>query len=59
MTRQLAITQRQAKTLVKVANEGKVIVEVTTPIGTIRLIPAELAPQAPAKKLDPEPKGYL
>lgn len=58
MTRTLAITNRQAKTLIKAATEGNAIVEVETEIGIVRLIPAALA-KANEKKLDPEPKGYL
>ncbi|MGV8856751.1 MAG: hypothetical protein ACOH2L_19205 [Devosia sp.] len=42
MSRPLAITNRQAKTLIKAATEGNAIVEVETEIGIVRLIPAAL-----------------
>ena len=57
MTRQLAITKRQAKTLLKAANEEGGIIEVKTEIGVVRLIPAVLAQLD--KPVDEEPKGYL
>lgn len=57
MTRQLAITKRQAKTLLKAANEEGGIIEVKTEIGVVRLIPAVLAQME--KPVDEEPKGYL
>lgn len=57
MTRQLAITKRQAKTLLKAANEEGGIIEVKTDIGVVRLIPAVLAQMD--KPVDEEPKGYL
>ena len=43
MSRPLAITYRQAKTLIKAATEGNAIVEIETEIGIVRLIPASLA----------------
>jgi len=58
MTRPLAISNRQAKTLIKAATEGNAIVEVETAIGIIRLIPASLAGR-PQKELDDEPKGHF
>lgn len=42
MTRPLAITSRQARTLIKAATEGNAIIEVETEIGIVRLIPAVL-----------------
>lgn len=57
MTRHLAITKRQAKTLLKAANEEGGIVEVETAIGIVRLIPARLAETD--KPVDEAPKGYL
>lgn len=57
MSRPLAITKRQAKTLLKAANEEGGIVEVKTDIGVIRLIPAVLARNEP--KVDPEPEGTM
>jgi len=57
VTRQLAITKRQAKTLLKAANEEGGIIEVKTEIGVVRLIPAVLAQME--KPVDEEPKGYL
>lgn len=59
MTRHLSITKRQAKTLLQAANEEGGIVEVDTEIGTVRLIPAALAPKPVAEPVDKEPKGYL
>ena len=62
MTRRLAITRRQAKTLFAAATEAGGVVEVVTEIGTVRLIPAELAPKpaAPGKKaVDEEFEGYF
>lgn len=57
MTRPLAITKRQAKTLLKAANEEGGIVEVETEIGIVRLIPAVLTKKT--EEIDKEPKGYL
>ena len=57
MTRPLAITKRQAKTLMRVAAEIGGIIEVKTEIGLIRLIPANLAKEEP--KIDPEPEGTM
>jgi hypothetical protein len=57
MTRTLSITKRQAKTLLKAAEEEGGIVEVETSIGVVRLIPHSLA--ARTEKLDEEPKGYF
>ncbi|MGV8855945.1 MAG: hypothetical protein ACOH2L_15015 [Devosia sp.] len=53
MSRPLAITNRQAKTLIKAATEGNAIVEVETEIGIVRLIPASLVAKSD-KKLDDE-----
>jgi hypothetical protein len=57
MTRALSITKRQAKTLLKAAEEEHAIVEVETKIGIVRLIPASLARKD--EMLDEEPKGYF
>ncbi|WEK04534.1 MAG: hypothetical protein P0Y65_20555 [Candidatus Devosia phytovorans] len=57
MTRVLAITRRQADTLFAAADKAGGIVEVETPIGTIRIIPAALAGKP--KPIDKEPEGYL
>lgn len=57
MTRTLAITRRQADTLFKAADKAGGIVEVETPIGIIRIIPAALAKKGEA--VDKEPEGYL
>jgi hypothetical protein len=57
MSRALAITRRQADTLFKAADKAGGIVEVETPIGTIRIIPAALATKP--KPVDTEPEGYL
>lgn len=57
MTRTLSITKRQAKTLLKAAEEEGGIVEVDTPMGTVRLIPHSIASRT--EKLDEEPKGYF
>lgn len=57
MTRALSITKRQAKTLLRAAEEEGGIVEVDTPLGTIRLIPHSVANRN--EKLDEEPKGYF
>jgi hypothetical protein len=59
--RPLAITKRQAKTLLKAANEEGGIVEVKTDIGVVRLIPAVLARQQVANdpQVDPEPEGTM
>lgn len=57
MTRALAISKRQAKTLLKAAEEERGIVEVETKIGIVRLIPASLAKKD--ETLDEEPKGYF
>lgn len=59
MTRTLAITKRQAKTLLKAANEEGGIVEVETEIGIVRLIPAVLATKADDKGVDKKVDGYL
>jgi hypothetical protein len=42
MTRELAITKRQAVALMRAAKEERSIVEVQTAIGIIRIIPGEL-----------------
>ena len=57
MTRALSITKRQAKTLLKAAEEEGGIVEVETAIGIVRLIPHSFATRT--DKLDEEPKGYF
>ena len=57
MTRILAITKRQAKTLLQAATEAGAIVEIETPIGVVRLIPGTLADKP--KPVDSEPKGYF
>jgi hypothetical protein len=58
MTRSLSITKRQAKTLLKAAEEEGGIVEVETAIGVVRLIPGSLVNRND-NKLDEEPKGYF
>ncbi len=57
MSRALAITSRQAKTLIKAATEGNAVIEVETEIGIVRLIPAALVKGA--RPIDKEPEGYL
>ena len=57
MSRPLAITNRQAKTLIKAATEGNAVVEIETSIGIVRLIPASLVRND--KPVDKEPVGYL
>jgi hypothetical protein len=48
LNKPLAMTKRQAKTLLKAAEEAGGIVEVKTAIGVIRLIPAALAGESGA-----------
>lgn len=43
MTRALAITKRQTKTLIRAAKEEGAVIEVETEIGWVRIIPADLA----------------
>lgn len=57
MTRVLAMTKRQATTLFEAANEQGGIVEVETPMGLVRLIPAVIAQKT--EKVDERSKGYL
>lgn len=57
MNRPLAITKRQAKTLLQAAEEQGGIVEVETAIGVVRLIPHSLASRT--EKVDEEQKGYF
>lgn len=57
MSRPLAITNRQAKTLIKAATEGNAIIEVETEIGIVRLIPASLAGKQ--KPVDKEFEGTI
>ena len=57
MSKPLAITKRQAKTLLQAAEEQGGIVEIETSIGTVRLIPKSLT--SPKESLDAEPKGYF
>lgn len=57
VNRPLAITKRQAKSLLKAANEEKAIVEVKTSMGVVRLIPAVLADRL--EPVDEEPEGHL
>jgi hypothetical protein len=57
MTRALSITKRQAKTLLRAAEEEGGVVEVETPIGVVRLIPHSLVSRT--EKLDEEAKGYF
>jgi hypothetical protein len=59
MTRGLAITKRQAKTLLKAANEEGGIVEIVTSIGTVRLIPATLVKDNGGDSVDNEIKGHF
>lgn len=59
MTRHLAITKRQAKTLLKAANEEGGIVEIKTEIGVVRLIPAALAKADDDRPVDKKVEGYL
>ncbi len=58
MNRPLAMTKRQAKSLLKAAEEAGGIVEVKTAIGVIRLIPAALAGDAgaPTATVDEDPE---
>lgn len=56
-TRALAITKRQAVSLLKAAAEERGVIEIDTPLGTVRLIPEALAPKP--KPVDDEPKGYF
>lgn len=56
MTRPLAITNRQAKTLIKAATEGNAIIEVETEIGIVRFIPAALDKRKP---VGDEPRGFF
>lgn len=58
MTRPLAITNRQAKTLIKAATEGNAIIEVETEIGIVRLIPGHLAPTK-AEPVEEKFDGYM
>lgn len=57
MSKPLAITKRQAKTLLQAAEEQGGIVEIETSIGTVRLIPNSLTSRK--AQLDEEPKGYF
>lgn len=57
MSRPLAITNRQAKTLIKAATEGNAVVEVETAIGIVRLIPASLVGKP--KPVDKEFEGTI
>lgn len=57
MTRALAITQRQAETLIRAAEAQKAVVEVKVGETVFRLIPASLA-QA-EKQVDRKGKGHL
>lgn len=57
MPRPLALTKRQAKTLLKAAEEAGGVIEVKTEIGVIRLIPANLAQAEPT--VDREPEGTM
>lgn len=57
MSRPLAITNRQAKTLIKAATDGNAIIEVETEMGIVRLIPASLAGKP--KPVDKEFDGTI
>lgn len=57
MSRPLAVTKRQAKTLLQAAEEQGGIVEIETSIGIVRLIPNSLTHRK--EQLDEEPKGYF
>lgn len=57
MTRPLAITEKQARTLIRAAEKEKAVIEVKVGDAVFRLIPADLA-QANAK-VDAAPKGHL
>jgi len=57
MTKPLAISQRQAQTLLRAAEAEKAIVEVKVGETTFRLIPASLAQAKP--EVDAKRKGYL
>ncbi|WDR03665.1 hypothetical protein PSQ19_06230 [Devosia algicola] len=57
MSKPLAITKRQAKTLLQAAQEQGGIVEVETSIGIIRLIPKDKS--SDDESVDKEPKGYF
>lgn len=57
MSRPLALSQRQARTLLRAAEAERGIVEVKVGETIIRLIPESLA--QPKKPIDEKPKGYL
>lgn len=57
MTRPLAITEKQARTLIRAAEKEKAVIEVKVGDTVIRLIPA-VHTQANAK-VDAAPKGHL
>lgn len=57
MGKPLAITQRQAETLLKAAEGQQGIVEIKTEIGIVRLIPKSLARDA--VQADDEVKGHF
>lgn len=57
MPRQLGITKRQAKALLKAANEERAIVEVKLENSVVRLIPAVLADRI--EQVDEEPEGTM
>ena len=58
MGRPLAITKRQAASLLKAAEEHHAIVEVQTAIGTIRLIPNSVVKDTEKDK-DVEVQGHF
>jgi hypothetical protein len=57
MSKPLALSQRQARTLLRAAEAERGIVEVKVGDKVFRLIPESLA--QPAKPVDEKPKGYL
>ena len=57
MTRALALSQRQARTLLRAAEAERGIVEVKIGDTVIRLIPESLAQEK--SRVDEKPKGYL
>ena len=59
--RPLAVTERQARTLLRAANKERGQVELVIDGAVVRLIPEVLAkkPEDDAEPVDAKPKGYL
>lgn len=57
MTRALALTEKQARTLIRAAGKERAVIEVKVGDTVFRLIPADLAQEL--KPVDEKPKGYL